>query len=428
MRILEYSRDVREVMALAERRREPDLDVVARVREILATVRREGDEAVTTYTRQFDCKFIDSLGLRVSEREFSAAQKAVSKGFLTALRGASRNISRFHKKQIPVSWAIRDNGLELRQRFLPLQRVGIYIPGGKAAYPSTVLMNALPARIAGVKEVVMVTPCNSEGKIVPEVLVAAAESGVTEIYRIGGAQAIAALAFGTESIRRVDKITGPGNAYVAAAKQMVFGTVGVDAIAGPTEVVVVADEKANPVYIAADLIAQAEHDESASPMCITTSGSLVERIGDQIGRQLERAPRKNIAQRAFDQNGIIIHVSNLHQAAEIVNAIAPEHVEIMVKNPKQFAERITSAGSIFLGEWATEALGDYIAGPNHTLPTMGTARFSSALSVYDFMRFTNLIDCTRKKFRSLAPHVEVLAEAEGLHGHAASIRVRRGKR
>ena len=428
MRILEYSTNVREVLALAARRSEPDREVATRVREILETVRREGEEAVTTYTRQFDCRFIDSLGLRVSEREINSAHKLVKPGFLKSLRVASRNITRFHKKQFPVSWTLRDRGLVLRQRFLPLGRVGIYVPGGKAAYPSTVLMNALPARIAGVKEVVMVTPCNSEGKIVPEVLVAAAESGVTEIYRIGGAQAIAALAYGTESIRRVDKITGPGNAYVAAAKQMVFGLVGVDSIAGPTEVVVVADEKANPAFVAADLIAQAEHDESASPICITTSHSLAGRINNEVGRQLERTSRKNVAQRAFDQNGVIILVSTLPQAAEIVNSLAPEHLEVMVKNPGRFAERITTAGSIFLGEWATEALGDYVAGPNHTLPTMGTARFSSALSVYDFMRFTNIIDCTQKHFRTLAPHVEVLAEAEGLHGHAASVRLRRGRK
>ena len=307
----------------------------------------------------------------------------------------------------------------------PLRRVGIYVPGGKAAYPSTVLMNAVPARVAGVKEMVMVSPCNNEGKISPEVLVAASMCGVTEIYRIGGVQAIGALAFGTESIRRVDKITGPGNAYVAAAKQMVFGRVGIDMIAGPTEVVVVADATARPDFVAADLIAQAEHDEMASPICITTSRTLPPRVEEELARQLATAQRKTIAQRALEGQGVFIIVENMRQAVEAVDTLAPEHVEILTKDARKVAGRITNAGAIFVGNWSTEALGDYVAGPNHTLPTQGSARFSSALGVQDFMKFSNVIECTRKGFLSLAPHVEVLAAAEGLYGHAASVRVRR---
>lgn len=425
MRILDLKTDRREVLALARREWVSDPVVEGIVREIVEHVRKEGDEAVTTYTRQLDCGLIDSLGLLVPEREVDTACKRVSREFRDALRKARRNIEQFHKKQLPKSWTIKSPGRKLQQRVMPLERVGIYIPGGKAAYPSTVLMNAIPARIAGVKEIVMTTPCSREGKISLEVLAAARECGITEIYRIGGAQAVAALAYGTESIRRVDKITGPGNAYVAAAKQMLYGTVGIDVIAGPTEVVIVADGTAPPEFVAADLIAQAEHDERAVPICITTDSRLAGAVCAELDRQLELAPRRDIARRALDQQGVIVQVSLLSQAVDLVNDLAPEHLEVLLKNPEAFAARVKHAGSIFLGKWSTEALGDYVAGPNHTLPTSGTARFSSPLGVQDFVKFTNIISINKKEFERLAGPVETLARTEGLHGHAASIAIRR---
>ncbi len=425
MRILDFTKNEVRLGDILDRKWSIPQDVEKRVEEILDAVRQEGDEAVTTLTRELDCKDIDSLGLRVSAREIEKAYDGVSKEFLKALRLAKSNITTFHKRQLLKSWTVKEAGSRLEQRVMPLQRVGMYIPGGKAAYPSTVLMNALPARIAGVKEIVMTTPCNQEGKILPEVLIAACECGVTDIYRIGGAQAIGALAFGTESIRRVDKITGPGNAYVASAKKQVFGVVGIDMIAGPTEVVVVADETTSSQFAAADLIAQAEHDENASPICITTSSKFARGLEVEITKQLLTAQREKIAQRAFDSQGVIVIVKNLKIAADIVNELAPEHLEVMVKKPRQFADKIRNAGSIFIGSWSTEAMGDYVAGPNHTLPTSGTARFSSALSVYDFLKFTNVIELSRKRFETLAPSVEILANAEGLYGHAESVRIRR---
>ncbi len=427
MRIVDYDRNPEEVRARITRGREPDRSIGSRARSILDAVRARGDGAVLEFTRTLDCPIIDRIGLRVPDAEIAGAYPQVDVRFRKALKAAITNVTRYHKRQLPRSWTMKQRGLRLQQRFAPLKRVGIYVPGGKAAYPSTVVMNALPAAIAGVKEIVMVTPCNAEGKILPEVLVAAHECGVKEIYRIGGAQAIGALAFGTATIAPVDKITGPGNAYVAAAKQLVFGIVGIDMIAGPTEVVVIADDTANPSYVAADLIAQAEHDELASPVCITTSQAIAERISDEVDRQLENAPRRAIAAPAFEKNGCAIVVKNLDVAVDIANALAPEHLEVLVRNPSRVVRRITNAGAIFVGEWSTEALGDYIAGPNHTLPTSGTARFSSALSVFDFMKFTNIIECTKQRFLELAPHIEVLAGVEGLAGHAASVRIRRGK-
>jgi len=428
MRILDARNNPEAVRQLIVRRWESNRPVEERAAEILGKVAKEGDAALLDYTRQYDCPGIDGIGLRVPDHDLENARSAVGRKFLKALREARKNIVRFHKNQLPKSWAVKKKGITLQQRFLPLDRVGIYVPGGKAAYPSTVLMNALPARIAGVREIVMVTPCNADGMIKPEVLAAAFESGVTEVYRIGGAQAIAALAFGTETIAPVDKITGPGNAYVAAAKKMVFGRVGIDMIAGPTEVVIVADATANPAFIAADLIAQAEHDESATPMVITFAPAIVQEIELQINLQLEDAPRRDIARKALDGQGVIVIVAGEKEAVEVVNDLAPEHLEIMVKHPRRCAALVSKAGSIFIGEWSTEALGDYVAGPNHTLPTLGTARFSSPLGVYDFMRFTNVIEISRRMHGKLGPHAEVLAEAEGLYGHAASLRIRRVKK
>jgi histidinol dehydrogenase len=427
MRIIDYSVHPEEVHTRTVRRRDPDREIVGRARMILDAVRDRGDAALIEYTRLLDCPIIESLSLRVSKEEIGAAYEHVDVSFREAVLEAIRNISRYHRRQKPRSWELKQEGMRLQQRFAPLRRIGMYVPGGKAAYPSTVLMNAIPAAIAGVGEIVMTTPCNAEGKILPEVLVAANECGVKEIYRIGGAQAVGALAYGTESIRPVDKITGPGNAYVAAAKQLVFGIVGIDMIAGPTEVVVIADDTANPVFVAADLIAQAEHDELASPVCITTSMAIAQSVSAEVERQLEGALRRAIARPAFEKNGFIVVVKNLGDAVTIANGLAPEHLEIIVQKPAGIVEKITNAGAIFVGEWSTEALGDYMAGPNHTLPTSGTARFSSALSVFDFMKFTNIVHCTKARFMKLAPHIESLAGVEGLDGHAASVRIRRGK-
>ncbi len=428
MRIIDYDKNPEEVRARITHGREPDSGIESRVRSILDAVRAEGDSAVLEFTRTLDCPIIDAIGLRVPEAEIVAAYNQADAKFRKALNVAITNVTRYHKRQLPRSWTMKQKGMSLQQRFSPLKRVGIYVPGGKAAYPSTVVMNALPAAIAGVGEIVMVTPCNTEGKILPEVLVAAHACGVKEMYRIGGAQAVGALAYGTATIAPVDKITGPGNAYVAAAKRLVFGTVGIDMIAGPTEVVVIADGSANPSFVAADLIAQAEHDELATPVCITTSQAFAERVSREVDRQLQHAPRRAIACPAFEKNGCAIVVKNLDVAVEIANALAPEHLEVLVRAPSRVVGRITNAGAIFVGEWSTEALGDYMAGPNHTLPTSGTARFSSALSVFDFMKFTNIIECTKRRFLELAPHIEVLAEVEGLAGHAASVHIRRGMR
>jgi histidinol dehydrogenase len=425
MRILDARNNSGVISELTSRRWESNNEIEAQVRSILDRVRNEGDAALLEYTRMFDCPVIDAVGLRVGELEIEDAWRNVQRGFLRSLRAARQNITRFHSRQKVKSWSIRDKGLRLEQRFSPLERVGIYVPGGKAAYPSTVLMNVIPAKIAGVKEIVIVTPCGRDGAVRPEILAAARECGVMEVFRVGGAQAVAALAFGTRTVRPVDKITGPGNAYVAAAKRLVFGQVGIDMIAGPTEVVVVADHGANPEFIAADLLAQAEHDEAASAICVTTSEPLIGRVQWALDRLLASAVRKEIAGASLRDHGVFILAKSLGQAAEFVNALAPEHCEVMVKEPRKFAGRIRKAGAVFVGPWSSEALGDYVAGPNHTLPTQGTARFSSALGVYDFMRFSNIIELGKAQSLRMAPHVEVLAAAEGLDGHAGSMRVRR---
>lgn len=425
MRILEYDGDRDAVRTMVRRQHTMDAGVLARAREILEAVEREGDAAVLRYTQTLDCPDIAALGMAVDAREIRAAYDAVPAPLLRALRTARRNVARYHRRQLPASWSLREKGLRLEQRFRPLDRVGIYVPGGKAAYPSTVVMNAVPASIAGVREIVMVSPAGKDGSLSPAVLVAAAECGVTEIYRIGGAQAIGALAYGTATIRPVDKITGPGNAYVAAAKRLVFGRVGIDMIAGPTEVVVIADDSADPSFIAADLIAQAEHDEDATAICLVTSRTLATAIAREVDAALADAPRAAIARTSLERNGRIVRVPSVRVAVDLANSIAPEHCEIMTREPRRVARGLRHAGAIFLGRWATEALGDYVAGPNHTLPTSGTARFSSALGVHDFIAFSNVIDCTREGFRKLAPHGEALAAAEGLHGHAASMAVRR---
>jgi histidinol dehydrogenase len=428
MQIIDYAADPARAVQLCRRRYRIPAHVETRVREIVNAVETKGEQALLDYTRRWDCPSIDAVGLTISAEEVRDAYGQVSKEFLVALRKAKRNIVAFHRKQRPRSWVQTNGGVKITQRYTPLDRVGIYVPGGKAAYPSTVLMNAIPAAIAGVKEIVLVTPPAKDGSVRPEILVAASECGLREMYRVGGAQAVAALAFGTASIRPVDKIAGPGNTYVAAAKRMVFGQVGIDMIAGPTEVVVVADDSADARFVAADLIAQAEHDEEAAPICLCFSRSKAAEIEQEVDRQLRTAVRRAIAERAFDKHGTIILAKGPDQAAEIVNVLAPEHLELMVRNAAKLLRLVKHAGSIFVGAWATEALGDYIVGANHTLPTSGTARFSSPLGVHDFVKFSNVISVSRRSFLALAPHVEVLAGAEGLDGHAASVRVRKAKR
>jgi histidinol dehydrogenase len=427
MQIIDYAANPARAVQLCRRRYRIPAHIETRVREIVDAVEARGDPALLDYTRRWDCPTIDAMGLAISEAEVRDAYEKVSKEFLAALRKAKRNIAAFHRRQRPRSWAHANGGVKITQRYSPLDRVGIYVPGGKAAYPSTVLMNAIPAAIAGVKEIVLVTPPGKNGSVRPEILVAARECGLREMYRVGGAQAVAALAYGTESIRPVDKIAGPGNTYVAAAKRLVFGQVGIDMIAGPTEVVVVADDSADARFVAADLIAQAEHDEEAAPICLCFSRAKAADVEQEVDRQLRTAPRRVIAERAFDKHGTFILVNRLEEAAEIINALAPEHLELMVRNAATLLQLVKHAGSIFVGAWATEALGDYIVGANHTLPTSGTARFSSPLGVHDFVKFSNVISVSRRSFLALAPHVEVLAGAEGLDGHAASVRVRKAK-
>jgi histidinol dehydrogenase len=428
MRIYDYNRDAGSVLALLRRRRGDTGGAEASARRILEAVRARGDDALLEYTRRFDAPALHARDLRVEDAEINAAYRSVSRAFLNALRAARRGIRAFHRRQVPSSWTLREPGLRLTQRFLPLERVGIYVPGGKAVYPSTVLMNAIPARLAGVGEIALATPPGRDGSIHPEVLVAAGECGVREIYRMGGAQAVGAFAYGTRTVPRVDKITGPGNAFVTAAKKLVFGVVGIDMLAGPTEVVIVADSTARSWFVAADMIAQAEHDEEATAVCITTAAALIPRVQEDVRLQLGGAPRMRVASASLKKRGMIILVRSLRDAAALVNEIAPEHLELMIRNARAFAARPLNAGAVFVGPWSCESLGDYVAGPNHTLPTMGTARFQSPLGVMDFMRATNILEFNRRRMDRLGAHAEVLAAAERLPGHAASIRIRREAR
>ncbi|MFC0211872.1 histidinol dehydrogenase [Paenibacillus chartarius] len=399
------------------------------VQRIIETVRKDGDEALRRYALEFDKVKVGEL--RVSAEELEAAYAQVDDAFLSALRGAAANIRAFHEKQKRTSWFdLQPSGTMLGQVVRPLRRVGLYVPGGKAAYPSSVLMNAIPAMVAGVPEVVMVTPPAtagagaSGGGIDPHILVAAAEAGVKEIYRVGGAQAVAALAYGTESIRPVDKIVGPGNIYVALAKRAVYGVVDIDSIAGPSEIVVLADETANPVYAAADLLSQAEHDELASAMLVTASRTLAERVQAEVQRQLETLPRKGIAAKSVADYGAILLVDSLDEAVALVNRLAPEHLELLVAEPHALLGRIENAGAIFLGTYSSEPVGDYFAGPNHVLPTNGTARFSSPLNVDDFVKKSSVISYSKQDLLANGEAIMTLARHEGLEAHARAIQVR----
>lgn len=400
-----------------------------RTLNILSTVRREGDAALRRYAQEFDRVSVDQL--RVSEEEIQAAYAQVDAVFLTALRKAAANIRAFHEKQKRTSWMdLQPDGSLLGQVMRPLKRVGLYVPGGKAAYPSSVLMNAIPAQVAGVPEIAIVTPPATAGEegINPHVLVAAAEAGVTEIYRVGGAQAVAALAYGTESIPAVDKIVGPGNIYVALAKRYVFGAVDIDSIAGPSEITVIADDSADPVYVAADLLSQAEHDEMASAVLITPSAKLAELVKEEVERQLAQLPRKAIAAQSIRDYGAILMVDTLEEAIQVANQLAPEHLELMISEPFTYLPRIENAGAIFLGPYSAESVGDYLAGPNHVLPTNGTARFSSPLNVDDFMKKSSVIHYSKEALLANGEHIMTLARNEGLEGHAKAIEVRLKKK
>lgn len=394
------------------------------VNEIIQEVKKRGDEALFDYTKAFDR--VELADLVVTLAEIEEAKALVGESFLQAIQRAHDNILEFHQEQKEKTWLTNPKeGVILGQKVTPLSSVGIYVPGGKAAYPSTVLMNAVPAKIAGVKDIAITTPTQENGKVNPYVLAAASITGVETIYKVGGAQAIAALAYGTETVKKVVKIVGPGNAYVANAKKQVFGDVAIDMIAGPSEICIVADETANPAFAASDLLSQAEHDEMASSICITTSEVFVNAVQIEIESQTEAADRKDIIEQSIENNGRIVLVDSLNEAYKLVNELAPEHLQLMVDNPMEKLHFIENAGAIFLGNYSPEALGDYYAGPNHTLPTSGTAKYSSPLGVYDFMKKTSIIQYSQDALQESANDIITIANAEGLTAHANSLEIRK---
>lgn len=396
------------------------------VLDIIQNVRQNGDTAIAEYSKKFDKVDIDSF--IVSEAEIAEAKNKVSVEFISSMDQAAQNIRNFHEKQVEQSWYFNEhNGIMLGQQVTALDRVGIYVPGGKAAYPSTVLMNGLPAKIAGVKEIYMTTPPQADGTVNPHILYAASLAGIDTIYKIGGAQAVAAFAYGTETVQAVDKIVGPGNMFVARAKKWVYGDVAIDMIAGPSEICVVADETAPAKYVAADLLSQAEHDEEARPICITTSESLAEKIKQAVNKQLEALDRYEIAKVSIENQGVIIVVDQLSEAFELVNNIAPEHLQLMFKNATEALPEIRHAGAIFIGNYSPEPLGDYLAGPNHTLPTSGTAKFASPLGVYNFTKKSSIIRYSKEALEEASQSIIEIASKEGLTGHAESIKIRQQK-
>ena len=404
-------------------RSEDKFDVADIVSEIIDNVRKNGDKALFEYCKKFDKADLDSL--EVTKEEIDKAFNSVDKELIDVLYEAKENIEKFHRHQLRNSFIINDeNGVVTGQKITPIEKVGLYVPGGTAAYPSSVLMNAVPAKIAGVSEIVIVTPPTG-GEINPVILAAAFVAGVDRIFKIGGAQAVAALAYGTESIPKVDKIVGPGNAFVAEAKKQVFGKVAIDMIAGPSEILVIADGKSNPAFVAADLLSQAEHDKNASAVLVTDSMDLAKDVQAEIEKQLSTLPREEIARASIDNNGKIIVTDSLDLAIEVANEIAPEHLEICTDNPFDYLANIKNAGSIFMGRYCPEALGDYFAGPNHTLPTSGTARFSSPLSVDDFVKKSQYTYYTEEAFLKIADKVDLFAQKEGLHAHGRSATIRK---
>ena len=404
-------------------RSNPQVDVSAVVREILAAVRAQGDKALYDYCEKFDHVALPSL--EVSQAEKDEAMQAVDPAFLEILRMAAENIRAFHRQQVRTSFILTDRpGVVMGQKIMPIEKVGLYVPGGTAAYPSTVLMDAIPAKIAGCREIVIVTPPGKDGKVPAAILAAALIAGVDRVFKVGGAQAVAALAYGTKTLPKVDKIVGPGNAFVAEAKRQVFGLVAIDMIAGPSEILVLADGSCDAKVVAADLLSQAEHDKMASAVLVTDSEALAEAVAQEIERQLKTLPREEIARASIDNNGKIIVTGDLAAAIDVANALAPEHLELCVEQPFDYLDRITNAGSIFLGKNCPEALGDYLAGPNHTLPTSGTARFSSPLSVDDFVKKSQYTYFTRDALGQVAEQIAAFARQEGLEAHARSAVVR----
>lgn len=405
------------------RQGEENLEIEQIVKDILNNVKENKDSAVKAYSEKFDKVSLSSF--LVSEEEFIEAENAVSSDYKRILQTAFDNIALFHKKQLRTGFEIKDGGKIIGQKVVPLKRVGLYVPGGTASYPSTVLMNAVPALIAGVKEIVMVSPPMKNGKLRAEVLVAAKIAGIKEIYKIGGAQAVGALAYGTETIRKVDKITGPGNIFVATAKKQVFGLVDIDMIAGPSEIMIIADKTANPKFVASDLLSQAEHDKMATAVLITDSRELALKVQKEVDNQLKVLERREIASASIENNGKIIMAESIENAITIANELAPEHLEICTENPFEVLDKIVNAGSVFVGNYTPEALGDYYAGTNHTLPTSGTAKYASALGVEDFIKTVQYISYTRDELKKVAFDVETFANSEGLTAHANSITVRK---
>ena len=418
--ILPYSETAKETVFS---RVVPEVDVTGAVKDIIANVVKQGDKALLEYCARFDGAQLERLA--VTAEEIDAAMTEVSPELIRILEKAATNIRKFHQAQVRQGFELKEaDGTLVGQKIIPMDRVGIYVPGGTAAYPSTVLMDSIPAKIAGCGEIVMVTPPGKTGKINPAILAAAKIAGIDRIFKVGGAQAVAALAYGTESIPKVDKIVGPGNAYVAEAKRQVFGQVAIDMIAGPSEILVVADGSANPAYVAADLLSQAEHDKLASAVLVTDSMDLAKAVQQQIEQQLQTLERENIARASIDNNGKIIVADDLDAVIDIANTIAPEHLELCVEDPFAYLPKIRHAGSVFMGKYCPEALGDYLAGPNHTLPTSGTARFSSPLSVDDFVKKTQYIYYTPEALKAVARDVEYFAKTEGLTAHARSAVIR----
>lgn len=426
MRILKLTEDTRKDILQNLLKRSPNNygEFEGRVNAIIEEVRNNRDQAVFNYTKQFDGADINAGNILVTEEEIAEAYEQVDTTLLAVIRKSLVNIKKYHEKQVQNSWFTTEDGIILGQKVTALATVGVYVPGGKAVYPSSVLMNVLPAKVAGVDRIVMCTPPGKDGKVYPSTLVAAKEAGVDEIYKVGGAQAIAAMAFGTESVPKVDKIVGPGNIYVALAKKAVFGYVSIDSIAGPSEILVLADETANPRYVAADLLSQAEHDEMASAILITTSQKLAEEVSAEIDQFVAELSRKEIIQKSLDNYGYTLVADNMEEAIDTVNAIASEHMEIVTADPFHVMTKIRNAGAIFIGEYSSEPLGDYFAGPNHVLPTNGTAKFFSALSVDDFIKKSSIISYSREALEKVHKDIEQFAECEKLTAHANSIRVR----
>ncbi|MCR4727850.1 MAG: histidinol dehydrogenase [Lachnospiraceae bacterium] len=427
MRIVKLNAENRKdiLSALLKRSTTNYTEFEEKVAVILKDVKEKGDEALFSYTQKFDGFDLNEGNIRVTDAEIKEAFSKVDEEYVKVMKDAAENITAFHKKQLRQSWIdTKDDGSILGQKITPIEKAGIYVPGGKAAYPSSVLMNILPAKVAGVSKVIMTTPPGKDGKVNPGTLVAASIAGADEIYKVGGAQAIGALAYGTKSVPKVDKITGPGNIFVALAKKAVYGNVGIDSLAGPSEIIVLADETANPRYVAADLLSQAEHDEMASAILVTVSEKLAEKVSEEVDKFLLNLERRDIIKASLDNFGYILVAKNGTEAVDTVNEIAGEHLEILTANPFETLTKIKNAGAIFLGEYSSEPLGDYFAGPNHIIPTNGTSRFFSPLSVDDFIKKSSIIAYSKEGLEKVHREIEYFAEKEGLTAHANSVRVR----